>query len=354
MVLGSAFFFLALCLLTFWWATRRSSFGQRHTVIVFAWLCAALAATLVVFTAFPGTRSDGSIMGVTLGGAGAFVMLVWTAALRATAKAGTVDRLEVELRERDLTISRLQAEVDALRAGHDSRPLDQARTYLFRVNTRAAIGSRRIGIVTGDIRRTRCADVWVNSENTDMQMARIQDHSISGLIRYEGAHRDNTGRVVHDTIKEELDAKIAGRRPVPPGTVVLTGSGALEARGVRMIAHVASVQSEPGGGFRQIREIGRCVANVLLAVDGAHGKDPSAVLFPLLGAGDGGGDRRSTIQAMVGAVLDHFAADPSSRVRCAYLLAYTEAELTDCLAALEGRDDISREPAVAPSVRSGG
>ncbi len=82
-VVASAGLFLVLCLATLWWATRASSVGVRHTLFVFVWLCAALTATLVTFSLLPATTADGTVFGVTLGGAGAFVILVWTAALRA-------------------------------------------------------------------------------------------------------------------------------------------------------------------------------------------------------------------------------------------------------------------------------
>ena len=63
--------------------------------MVFTWLCAALAATLVVFSMFPDSVVGGKVIGFTLGGAGAFVMLVWTAAIRAARVAGRRDDLEL-------------------------------------------------------------------------------------------------------------------------------------------------------------------------------------------------------------------------------------------------------------------
>ena len=89
--------FLTLCLVTFWWGTRQSAVGVRHTLFVFAWLCAALAATLVTFSVFPSSTADGRVFGFTLGGAGAFVLLVWTAALRAGKRAADRDAREIAL-----------------------------------------------------------------------------------------------------------------------------------------------------------------------------------------------------------------------------------------------------------------
>jgi len=39
-------------------------------------------------------------------------------------------------------------------------------------------------MITGDIQNIKEIDVWVNSENTNMQMARHFERSISAIIRY--------------------------------------------------------------------------------------------------------------------------------------------------------------------------
>jgi hypothetical protein len=214
--------------------------------------------------------------------------------------------------------------------------LDSGEIMLYRV-ARAApdVPDRYLGICCGDIRRARCADVWVNSENTDMQMARWNEFSVSSIIRFEGAERDETGRVVHDLIADELTRRVAGRVPVPPGTAITTGAGELTRFGVRRVVHVAAVQGEPGAGFRQVREVGRCVAGALAEVDRIDARlAPASVLFPLLGVGHGGGDLRSTIASMAGAAIDHLAGTPSSPVSVVYLLAYTDLELAACVRVL--------------------
>ncbi|MET0492739.1 MAG: hypothetical protein ABW000_06355 [Actinoplanes sp.] len=143
-----------------------------------------------------------------------------------------------------------------------------------------------MGIVTGDIRQVRCANVWVNSENTEMEMARVHESSISAIIRYEGARHDARGRIAEDLIADKLAGKIAADRPVEPGSVVYTGAGELRRRNaVRHVLHAAAVHGEPGSGFRPMTEIGRCVTNALLATASLDFPDDEAVtvLFPLLG-----------------------------------------------------------------------
>lgn len=341
-VLGSAAVFLLICLAAFWWGTRPTMIGRRHAVIVFAWLCAALAATLVIFSLFPDSQADGGLLGITLGGAGAFVMLVWTAAIRATKQGDRVDALERQVRDKDKALRRLREEVDQLAASRRPRPLETTETYLYRI-VGTGTPRRSLAIVTGDIRRTRSAEVWVNPENTDMRMSRTEDHSISGLIRYEGARRDEAGRVVADVIADDLNRRVADRRPVPAGTVVLTGPGDLARSGVRQIAHVATVQGEPGGGFRQVREVGRCVANVLAAVaDKGGGR---TVLFPLLGAGQGGGQVIPTVESMANAVVGYFTTVDDTSIETVYFLAYTDAELLACRSVLDAMPQLARSAA---------
>jgi exonuclease III len=97
--------------------------------------------------------------------------------------------------------------------------------YLFRL--RNATG-KHIGILTGDLQFVQeKIDIWVNSENTNMQMARFYDRSGSAVIRYFGAKRDDRGRVVEDTIAIELAKVMGGDASVDPGTIIVTTAGEL-------------------------------------------------------------------------------------------------------------------------------
>jgi O-acetyl-ADP-ribose deacetylase (regulator of RNase III) len=195
---------------------------------------------------------------------------------------------------------------------------------------------RWIGVITGDIRQVRYADVWVNSENTEMEMARIHEFSISAIIRYEGARHDASGRVAEDTIANELAAKVAGDRPIEPGSVVVTGAGELRRRnGVRHIIHAAAVQGEPGSGFHPMSEIARCVANALDAAEGlAVPDDRLTVLFPLLGTGSAGGDLSRTATLLIHTARNYLRTATDTRIGTVFFLAYTDLELNACLAAL--------------------
>ena len=195
----------------------------------------------------------------------------------------------------------------------------------------------RIGVIAGSIKRVRSVDVWISSENTDMEMSRTTEFTISGIIRYWVATRDDAGRVVDDVIARELTARVGNRAPVAPGSAFATGSGALlGSHHVRHLIHVASVQGEPGAGFRQVKNIGLCVTNALLLAERLAADDPQTrtILFPLLGVGSGHGPVQPTANDMITAAVDHLVEHPRTRLRAVYLLGYSDAELsvlTECL-----------------------
>jgi O-acetyl-ADP-ribose deacetylase (regulator of RNase III) len=262
-------------------------------------------------------------------GTAALAAFSW-AAVRAARRARLRTMTGPERRAGGHTVLKVDAARPAVTSPRP-RALDSSEIQLYQVTGLAGPPNRYVGIVCGDLRRVRCADVWVNSENTEMLMARFDEFSVSSIIRYEGARRDDVGRVVDDCIAEELARKVAGRRPVPPGTAITTGSGALSRSNVRHIVHVAAVQGEPGAGFRQAREVGRCVTSVMAEVDAIDARPaPETILFPLLGMGQGGGDLKPTISSLVGAAVDYFGTTPRTRITTVFFLAYTDVELAAC------------------------
>jgi DNA-binding SARP family transcriptional activator/O-acetyl-ADP-ribose deacetylase (regulator of RNase III) len=231
-------------------------------------------------------------------------------------------------------------------------PLAATRTMLFRVGGEPPARSsdevpRHLGIVTGPIEHVRFADVWVNSENTDLQMSRFTEFSISAIIRYYGARRDPAGSVLEDLIADELSRAVQ-HTPVAPGTAVVTGAGFLAAaNNVRHVVHVAAVQGEPGAGFRPVRDLGRCVRNGLTAAEALATTDERvrSVIFPLLGTGVGGGPPARIAPVMVAAALDHFAGLPDAVLRTVWFLAYDRTERAALLTALTARPELTRADA---------
>jgi O-acetyl-ADP-ribose deacetylase (regulator of RNase III) len=220
------------------------------------------------------------------------------------------------------------------------------RTYMYRiVDDVPANRDRRIGIIAGSIRKVQGVDVWVNPENTDMKMSRFEERTISAIIRYEGARRDGAGHVVDDLIADELAAKVTGICPTAAGAVVTTGPGELaHSHDVRHVIHVAAVHGEPGAGYRQVHDIGQCVTGALTEADLVSRSHPvTSILFPLLGAGQGGGDVDETARTLLGAAADYLTGSRDTQITTVYFLAHTDAEL------IAFRETLQRSPQFAAS-----
>jgi O-acetyl-ADP-ribose deacetylase (regulator of RNase III) len=187
----------------------------------------------------------------------------------------------------------------------------------------------RVGVIAGSIRQVDDVDIWVNSENTDMQMSRHCEFSLSGIIRYWGARKDAAGRVTEDVIADDIERKVGGCRPVSPGTVIVTTSGDLaNSHHVRHVIHVAAVHGTPGMGFRQVANVEQCIINVLTTAERLAHADPEVrtIVVPLLGTGVAGAPVRPTINLILRACLDHVAKTTTPRLDAIYLLAYTAKE----------------------------
>ncbi|MEO3859630.1 macro domain-containing protein [Acrocarpospora sp. B8E8] len=207
--------------------------------------------------------------------------------------------------------------------------------YLYR--PQALAQDIRIGFITGDIRRVKCADIWVNPENTRMEMARFEEHSVSAIIRYLGARRDETGQVVEDRIADALLQKVGQHGQVAPCTAIATDSGnLLDSNRVRSIVHVATVQGEPGAGYRQVHDIGHCVTKALEAAEKLAAAEPvhTTILFPILGAGVGGAEPTETLRTLVGAALDHLLTARGG-IRTILFLAYSTTDFIACRTVFE-------------------
>lgn len=216
------------------------------------------------------------------------------------------------------------------------RPLKECRKYEWHTPD----GKKTIGYITGDIENINCVDVWVNPENTKMQMARLHDDSISAIIRYYGAKRDHNGHVIDDTILNQLQRLMRGSHGVEPGVVLHTASGALDQRNnVKVIVHVAAMQGEPGKGFLPIRDHSRCVGSVLKYVDGLNASTFSrntlhSVLIPLFGSRSAGVDKQDVADAFVRAAKEHFQVTNETAIEKVYFLAYTDTDQEVCEAAM--------------------
>lgn len=193
--------------------------------------------------------------------------------------------------------------------------------------------SKYIALITGDREAITYGEIWVNSENTEMQMDRYYGTSTSASIRYLGAKKDpTTGRVVEDTIADELAAKMGEAKQVDPGVVISTGAGELRNNnGVQCIFHVAAVIGEPREGYHPIQNIQRCVTNALRRADSKEFQQQNlrSILFPIFGTGPGGGDLREHAQRCFNAAIDYLESNASS-IELVYFYVWSDQALEIC------------------------
>ena len=195
---------------------------------------------------------------------------------------------------------------------------------------------KQIGIITGDIQNIDEVDIWVNSENTNMQMSRHYERSISGTIRYLGAKKDGAKRVSEDVIADEL-FKIVGQCAVDPGTVIATTSGELEqTHNVKKIFHAASVRGQVGRGYSPIPDIYECVRNAFELADSKEmevemvEKDIHSILFPLMGTGSTRLSPQGIANLLIDTAVSYLEEKPKSKIDKVYFLAYNEQDLELC------------------------
>lgn len=191
---------------------------------------------------------------------------------------------------------------------------------------------REIGIITGDIQNIKGVDIWVNSENTNMKMARHYDRSISGTIRYMGATKDIAKRVREDTVADELYS-LVGQCSVDPGAVIPTGAGELsKTNGVKKIFHAAAARGQVGRGYSSIPDINECVRNSLELVDSDEmaGENLQSILFPLMGTGDSRMDTELVAKDLISAAISYLEENRNSKVKQVYFLAYNERDRELC------------------------
>jgi O-acetyl-ADP-ribose deacetylase (regulator of RNase III) len=171
-----------------------------------------------------------------------------------------------------------------------------------------------------------------------MEMSRLYEDTISGVVRYRGSQRDETGNVVEDLVANDLRQRTHGRITVPAGSVIETTPGALQANnGVRRLFHAAAVQATPGRGYRQISDVSICVYEALTRAISASpsGMTSESVLFPLLGTGHGKGDAKHTATTMYRAIVDFLQSHPASGLSRVCILAYTNRDLEAVQTALD-------------------
>lgn len=218
---------------------------------------------------------------------------------------------------------------DEVKVERKPKPIKKTEFYSYEI--KKAPG-KLIGIVTGDIQNIKNVDVWVNSENTNMQMARHYERSISGTIRYMGAKKDAAKRVVDDVIADELNA-IVGKGGVDPAVVIATGAGELtKTNGVKKIFHAAAVRGQVGRGYLPIPDIYECVRNALELADSSEmeNEDIHSIVFPLMGTGTTKLSPQGIADQLIDTAVTYVEENPDSKINKIFFLAYNEQDFELC------------------------
>jgi O-acetyl-ADP-ribose deacetylase (regulator of RNase III) len=347
-VLIMAVFSLAIGLILYIWLSVRRDVPYFHTTNLISWLLIALFPVLLIFSFFPDSSFAGTIKGVSMGGAiGAFIFIWWYGTKSAN-QASQVDKriedirndLSSEVEAREERLAKLEELLEEDQKQEAPTPLQETKTYPYRLKGKRG---KRIALITGDIRKVKVADIWVNSENTNMQMSRFYERSISAIIRYLGAKKDNVGNVAEDVIANELAEVMGSNLYVQPATVLVTGAGELHrTHNVKRILHVASVHGQIGHGYKPIDSIEYCVTNALEKADSEELKSlgSKSILFPLMGTGAAGGNLKETAGKLIHAAISHMETAEDSTIEDVYFLTWTDIELDTCKAILEESDKI--------------
>jgi len=221
---------------------------------------------------------------------------------------------------------------DALDLRVTPKPKPIKSTAVLRYKVPGTSG-KYIGLVPGNIQDVRCADVWVNSENTDMQMARHYDGSISSIIRYRGATKKKNKRVKKDTIALELKGVMGEEERVDAGQVIVTGPGELKSlNNVKMIIHAAAVEGQPGKGYRTINDIAQCVSNALIEADSNEHKQLKikSILFPIMGTGTAKGSLEDLAREQIETAFTYLQSEPDTRLKHVFFLTWDKRQQQIC------------------------
>jgi O-acetyl-ADP-ribose deacetylase (regulator of RNase III) len=142
-----------------------------------------------------------------------------------------------------------------------------------------------------------------------------------------------------------LRGMIGERAHVKIGTVLVTEAGMLRStHQVQRIFHVATVEGGLGKGVRaDPADLKTCVENVFTRVDKENTKlwrsfrkrNLDSILFPMMGAGDGGVPIETVAGRIIPAAINYFTTTPSPTLKEIYFLAFRLRDKSACEKILE-------------------
>jgi hypothetical protein len=217
------------------------------------------------------------------------------------------------------------------RIARTPKVLKETRTHPYSIQK----SDKEIILVTGDIANAKgLADIWMNSENTQMEMARHCEQSISSAIRVLGG-KVKHGFVDPDIVADALKAAMGSNRIVPAGSIIATDSGELrQTHKVKRIYHAAAAIGQLGRGFTPISNIETCVDNALKKADEENLARPRdklrSILIPLMGTGQARGAIDIIPFELLNAAKIYLLQNPDSAIRQVFFICRTDIELEAC------------------------
>jgi O-acetyl-ADP-ribose deacetylase (regulator of RNase III) len=236
----------------------------------------------------------------------------------------------------------------SLNIGTEPKPISDTKTYKFPLV--GGKSKKSICLITGELHKVRGIDVWVNSENTDMKMARPLDNSISGIIRNLGGKVP--GKLREDIIANELNKEMQDRVSVEPGEIVVTAAGNLNhsPHEVKYIFHAAAFTGQAGKGYSPIHDVAECVEKALgVAEDTDKYPGISSILFPLMGTGALNRDFEERVKELLEAAINYLDINPDSPINTVYFLNYSDRELEVCDRLLVANAKVASKPEPTPA-----
>jgi O-acetyl-ADP-ribose deacetylase (regulator of RNase III) len=322
----------------------KENWGEGYSEIFnyATWFFLSIFPPLVLFTLDVGSSAEGRISSFTVGGAFAAYLLTFFLATSLTSKAHkrATEQYNKELKEKN---QELQEKNQELEWQITAMKPNRIQGLIFDEFTIRGTKNRKLRVIGGQLRHINGIDLWVNSENTNMQMARWHDQSISGVIRYFGAKQEH-GDVTEDTIMNELQKEMGDKRSVNPATVLVTSAGELEkSNGVKRILHVASAFGHPGGGYQQITNLEDCITNVMrkadeLNMDQPPGQKYKSILIPFIGTGTAGADYRNTAKRLLMTAASSLQERQESEINQVCFITPTDIQHNACLELLNDHE----------------
>ncbi len=324
-----------LCLvagLTVYFINIKRENDHFHTTLIIGWLLIALFPVFIIFPFFPESQAEGQIFNFSFSGAVAVFIITWWFGIKKATSGSKLDSLKKENKYLKEKLELEKHNISNIMPSNQEKVIGKTEKHVFTLKERK---DKKVGLITGSITEIKGIEVWVNSENTNMQMARFYEDSISGIIRYMGAGKDKFGNVKEDFIAKFLKKEVEDNLYIQPTTVLITDSGELaHTHGVKKIFHVAAVHGEVGAGYKTVSNVQQCVNRSLEAMDNLD--DPlKTIIFPLFGTGMGGGDVKEITANLIETVILYFKSNKNTKIREIYFLAYTDIQLNRCLKVLK-------------------